>query len=175
MIGATRGKLALVAVLAVVFVGTIASQFTSSSSIAAKPSTNRAQDAKGPHTAHDTKTIPETSAEKIPKSSDTKPWPHLSIDQIVAFDPLAKPYWYLAATNSMNPAEQEESLVDTQEENPLILAELQQQGTTMILITNNQRIATIGGQELRVGDRIQGYQVSDITARGVVLTKSKSR
>lgn len=174
MIGATRGKLALVAVLAVVFVGTIVSQFNSSSNNVATSPNNQIPAANEQHVVRG-KTIPETSAKTTPETSDKKSWPHLSIDKIVAFDPLAKPFWYLAATSSTNSTEQDESLAGEQEKKPLILADMQQQGTSMILITDNQRIATIGGQELRVGDRVQGYQVSDITAQGVVLTKSKSR
>jgi hypothetical protein len=48
---------------------------------------------------------------------------------------------------------------------------LKKQQTKIVVITDSERVATIGDQSFRVGDTIEGFQVSEITKRGIVLTE----
>ena len=176
-IGATRGKLALVGVLVVVLVAVIGMQLSGSSNIDNLP-TAAASDMPGwqgnvdVDTASDSSAPPAPPVEKPPRT-----WPELSMEVIVACDPLAAPPWYLDAMELDQSKDQSDGNPASAEGAPdsLILAELQEAGATIVLIANGKRIATIGDRQIRIGDRIEGYQVSDITDQGVILTKSKSR
>lgn len=175
--GASRGKLALVGVLVVVLVTVIVMQLPSSTNNDNLPtaavsdlpgwegdaSANAASGPPAPQTA---------PVEKPPRK-----WPELSMEVIVACDPLAAPTWYLDALQLDQSKEQSDGNLVSTEESPdePALADLQQAGTTIVLIAGGERIATIGERQLRIGDRIEGYQVSDITDQGVILTKSRSR
>ena len=99
------------------------------------------------------------------------------MDTITAFDPLTAPSWYVDAAQ-VEPSEEEDdpSLASAEDAaRAAALATLQQAGATMVLIVNGERIATIGDQSVRIGDNIEGYQVTDITDQGVVLTRPKPR
>ncbi len=175
--GASRGKLALVGVLVVVLVAVIVMQLPSSTNNDNVPTAAvtdlpgwegdvSADAASGPP-------APQTApVEKPPQK-----WPELSMEVIVARDPLAAPPWYLSALELDQSKEQSDgNLAPTEESaDALVLADLQQAGATIVLIAGGKRIATIGERQLRIGDRIEGYQVSDITDQGVILTKSKPR
>jgi hypothetical protein len=52
-----------------------------------------------------------------------------------------------------------------------VLEELKNQPAKMIMITSDDRVATIGEQSFRVGDTIEGFQVTAITTEGIELTE----
>lgn len=176
-IGATRGKLALVGVLAVVLVVVIVIQLPGTSNIDDVPT---APISEMPGWEGDV----NTNAASVPSVTPTPPvekpprkWPELSMEVIVACDPLAAPPWYLDAIALDQSKEQSDGKSASAEgvaDSPA-LADLQEAGATIVLIADGERIATIGERQIRIGDRIDGYQVSDITDQGVILTKSKSR
>ena len=174
-IGASRGKLALVGLLAVVLVVVIVAQLPSSNSddLPTAPVSMMPE----PEAAAESASAP-SSSEKTSVEPSRK-WPELSMDTIVAFDPLAAPSWYLAATHveQSNENEQDDPTLASAEDraSSAALKALQQAGTTIVLMANGEKIATIGEQQFRIGDRIEGYLVSDITDQGVILTKPRSR
>ncbi len=175
-IGASRGKLALVGLLAVVLVVVIVAQLPSSNSddLPTAPVSRMSE----PEAAAESASAP-SSSEKTSVDQPPRKWPELSMNAIVAFDPLAAPSWYLAATHveQSNENEQDDPTLASAEEraSSAVLEALQQAGTTIVLTANGERIATIGEQQFRIGDRIAGYLVSDITDQGVILTKSRPR
>ena len=175
-IGASRGKLALVGLLAVVLVVVIVAQLPSSNSddLPTAPVSRMPEREAAAESASAPSSSEKTSLDKPPRK-----WPELSMNAIIAFDPLAAPSWYLAATQveRSNENEQDDPTLASAEEraSSAVLEALQQAGTTIVLTSNGERIATIGEQQFRIGDRIAGYLVSDITDQGVILTKSRPR
>jgi hypothetical protein len=172
-IGASRGKLALVGLLAVVLVVVIVAQLPSSNSndLPTAPVSTMPEREAAAESASAPASSEKTSPDKLPRK-----WPELTMNAIVAFDPLAAPSWYLAATHveQSDENEQDDSTLASAEEraSSAALEALRQAGTTIVLTVNGERIATIGEQQFRIGDRIAGYLVSDITDQGVILTKS---
>ena len=55
-----------------------------------------------------------------------------------------------------------------------VLEELKKQHSKIIVISHEDRIATIGELSFRVGDMIEGFQVTAITTDGIVLTGNES-
>jgi hypothetical protein len=92
-------------------------------------------------------------------------WPEISLDKAVRNDPFAMPSWYLMAQAEEGTAGA--SLARSAQ----VLEELKKQQTKIIVISNEDRIATIGDQSFRVGDMIEGFQVTEITTDGIVLTE----
>ena len=100
-------------------------------------------------------------------------WPEFSVDAVAQFDPLANPAWYQQAfAVEKRPAEQQVQQAETE---PLQLEDMQATGAQIVLISGGQRIAKVGDQRVEIGDRIDGYQVSDIDNRGITLIKSRAR
>jgi hypothetical protein len=175
-IGASRGKLALMGVLAVVLVVVIVVQLSGTSDVDNVP-TASVTDMPG-WEGHANAAKPESNPpapKPAPAEKPPREWPELSMKEILACDPLAAPAWYLAAIQPEQSQEQADGTNRGTPDDSLVLAELQQAGATIVLIANGQRIATIGERQIHVGDRIEGYQVSDITDEGVILTKSRPR
>ena len=178
-IGATRGKLALVGVLAVVLVVIIVVQLPGPTDYD-KAATASVSSIRERSTDNNDITMleePISSTEKTLIDMSPREWPELSIDAITAFDPLEAPSWYVAAAQIEKTNEAGEQTLASADDDASAagLAALQEAGATIVLIANGERIATIGDQRIRIGDNIEGYQVSDITDQGVILTKLKPR
>jgi len=107
------------------------------------------------------------SAGNADPARSSQGWTQLPLEELVKHDPMAAPAWYVAAATK--PAE-EDALVDTAGQ-ALALAELEKQGANIVMIAGGERVATIGAEQLRIGDRIEGFRVIDITTQGVVLTE----
>lgn len=178
-IGATPGKLALVGVLAVVLVMVIVVQLRSSSSTS-KMKTAPVSELPGRKTTTDEAAVATSAPQSQEKNSEEKPprnWPELTMNAITAFDPLDAPTWYLTAANFEETSDQTGPTLTSAEDqaHAVALEALKQAGTAIVLIANGERIAMIGERQVRIGDSIEGYEVSDITDQGVVLTKPGPR
>lgn len=180
-IGASRGKLALVGVLAVVLVVVVVMQLPGTSDVGDVPTASVTEmpgrqgegDAANPANRNSNPPAPQSTS--TPGEKPPRVWPELSMEEILACDPLAAPAWYLAAIQPEQSKEHAKGRTNETPKDSLVLAELQQTGATIVLIADGQRIATIGERQIHIGDRIEGYQVSDITDQGVILTKSRPR
>lgn len=166
--GATRGQLALIGILSVVLVIVIVAQLPDASDNAT-PSLSK----KPRRTPR--RNVVATSSEKnaVDEHAATYEWPDYQVDKVAQFDPLAPPEWYRGAVEVH--VRQPEVAQAKEVVEKLELEDLQKSGANIVLIDGKQRIATVGEQTIRVGDKIDGYQVSEITDQGVVLTKSRSR
>ena len=156
--GATPRKLAMVGLLTLALIAVIwhnASGF-------ARPVAKKARQAPIPQA--------KVEAASTPKPIVTIPvrkWPKISLDKAVKNDPFAMPSWYLMA-------QAEEGTVGASlARSAQVLEELKKQQTKIIVISNEDRIATIGEQSFRVGDMIEGFQVTEITTDGIVLTETR--
>ncbi len=182
--GATKGKLALVAVLAVVLVIVVAGQLGGGSTTA---------DVKRPGATSESPATPgrvavvQPSQESSPASAvanDAPAWPDLSLEDIVRHDPLAVPAWFQTVVPDNDPTEAEERAfaeerlaaaaaaeAERQQRNAIVLEELRQQGAQIVVLAGNDKVAAIGERWVRVGDRIEQFEITDITRGGVVLSE----
>jgi hypothetical protein len=164
-LGATPGKLALVAVLALVLIGVVASNFSSGGkpprNKRAKDETLAAADA-GPAAMSDKPTIDATSTSPFGKFAEDGNWPEFPMSEITSFDPMAKAAWAKPVVAG------EEAVVSDAQINELLAAK-----NAIIFMAGDKRVARIGENEYHVGDVIGRYQISDITARGVVLSEAQ--
>ncbi|MCA9230680.1 MAG: hypothetical protein KDA57_08510 [Planctomycetales bacterium] len=183
--GATPAKLALVAVLAIVLVTVIVVQLPENQPALEPAQAHSTASANQPNQQINGKPIQEKPNQELSKDPDTKrptgprEWPELSIDGAIAFDPLAAPEWLVAAMEANDDSGVRNrfvSEVQRQARNAEVLAQLREQGTSIVVITNTgEKRATIGEQSLRIGDQIEGFQITDITKQGVVLSEVDTR
>lgn len=156
-VGATPAKLVLIGVLSLVLVVVIVRQLPES-----KSPRVQAQGAAPSSTGE-----PAASSKKIaaasPSSSEKKnaraPWPKTEISELLTSDPFAAPDWAIAKVE--DPVEQEAGKLN----------ELQKQGVSIVMFGEDGKSATIGEQKVRIGDVLEGYKITDITAQGVVVSK----
>ena len=154
--GATPRKLAMVGVLTLALIAVIWHNASGS----AQPVAKKVRQAP-------------TSEAKIEAAPAPKPivtiavrkWPEISLDKAVKNDPFAMPSWYLMAQA------EEGTPGASLARSAQVLEELRKQQTKIIVISHEDRIATIGEQSFRVGDMIEGFQVTEITTEGIVLTE----
>jgi hypothetical protein len=163
--GATPGKLAAVIALAVVLVAVLWHNIAASQS-PAEPETPRP-------TTHQTIVAKNAPAQTKPSQVKSDPgattckvWPKYSLEKVTKYDPLAKPTWYLMAE-----AADEGTAGASLARSAQVLEELKKQPTKIVVVSGNERIATIGELSFRVGDTIEGFQVTEITTDGIVLTE----
>jgi hypothetical protein len=159
-IGATRGKLALIGVLAAAFVGVLASNFRGSGEALALATPVTATGAGVPAG------IPAAASGPSPfgEFAADGDWAQVSLDKLIDFDPLAAPPWMAtgetAAVDATAAASAEQSL-----------EEVQQAHNAIIFITGGQRVARIGTQDYHVGDMVGRFQITDISSAGLVLSE----
>lgn len=161
--GATPGKLAAVGMLGVVLVLVLWSNFAPSRTAVARKPRQTSSSAKP-----DKQQTALAAAAKRPMLDKKIPrkWPKLSLDDVVKHDPFAMPMWYLTAR-----ADEQGTGVSAIARSAQVLEELKKQQTRIVVISGEERIATIGDLSFRVGDMIEGFQVTAITTDGVVLTE----
>lgn len=163
-IGATRGKLTLVGVLAVVLVYVLASNFRNSADDLAVASA-RPAGARAMRTGAKSRGAKPAAAAESPFGdfAADADWPQAPLDRVVSFDPLATPAWRAgdahAATKSGAPGAPS-------------LAQLQQAQNAIIFVAGDERVARIGAQDYHVGDIVGGFQITEISSQGIVLSES---
>lgn len=164
-VGATPGKLALVGVLAVVMVIVIASNWPSA---AAPPDADAtlAAEPPGPGVVA-TSAVTTNLQEPVPvgpfgEFAEDHHWPELSMKEVTAIDPLAVSAWAVPLA-----AASEQSLDEQEQVEALISGE-----NAIILVSGDKRIARIGDREYQVGDVVGHLQISEISAKGVVLSEA---
>jgi hypothetical protein len=88
-------------------------------------------------------------------------WPEPTIGEITKHDPFAAGSWAGAQAESA----EDEALTEKR------INELMESKDAIIFMTGGTRVARIGKQEFRVGDRLGRYTISAITSQGVVLSE----
>jgi hypothetical protein len=163
-LGATPGKLALIAVLALVLVGVVATNWPTA---AAAPELE-------PQAAHRPRKAPTPAASAQP-NEPTAPagpfgdfaedghWPELPLRQATSYDPLAIAPWARPPEAAADGAVASETQV-----NELLAAK-----EAIIFVSGDKRIARIGDKEFQEGDRLGRYLISEISPRGVVLSETE--
>jgi hypothetical protein len=181
-VGLTRGKAALVAVLAIVLVMVLYAQFGPSG-----------EDYVAPQDSEDGRSAPsssiQTSATQAPSPMaiggvtraygkavpiDETHWTAPDLAAVIAFDPFAVPETFPKSEQVTAAAGQEseagsedaaaaaEHLTEAVEQLRLELEELQQRGVHVIVKQRDQYVAMIGDRTVHVGDDIGGFTVTAI-------------
>jgi hypothetical protein len=171
-VGATRGKLAAMGLLAVVLVGVLASNFrgeadeAASLAVASVGPRPRARAVVAAAKASESPDPAATSASDSPfgKFAVDAHWPGHSLDELVRFDPLAAPAWNAPAAAS--------SAANDGGAQTASLQQLQEAQNAIILVSGNERVARIGSQEYRVGDKVGSYLITGISSAGIVLSEA---
>ncbi|HEX5471334.1 MAG TPA: hypothetical protein VFW73_05585 [Lacipirellulaceae bacterium] len=192
----TRGKLILVAVLAVVLVVVVCIQFGRSGGTTSLPSdgyqrTRAAVASRSARVIAKSNATPTTEAVNtgvaLAPVIDATRWKSPVLESVVAYDPFALPSAFpqpkvvdghkasstrdlIAAAAADDAKRQVESLEKLQTQ----LEELQQRGVQMIIFDHGQYAATIGDRTLHAGDEINGFTVTAINPDGVCIERKKS-
>jgi hypothetical protein len=153
--GATPAKLALVAVLAVVQLAVIVRAVWHRSEVVAIA-------APSAESTPATTSTPAATPGPTNEARDATRWPVASLEEALAFDPFQKPQWLMEIT-----AATESAIANPSES----LQQLKQEGASIVVLSDDGKAATIGDQQFRIGDVIDGYQVTDITIHGVEFTR----
>jgi hypothetical protein len=187
------GKLALIGVLAVVLVIVLYLQYgdqlkstaknSASATTAAAP---RSKPAKAKSAKKDG--LAETDFELRKSTGSRATWQAPELASVVDYDPFALPASFpqlrqgeaetaLAQTEAQKTQDasvQQAALEAERTQLQSALTSLKQQGVQVIVKREDQYIAIIGDQEVRVGDEFQGFTVVAIDANGVRLAKDLS-
>ena len=160
--GATPGKLVLVAVLGIVLVSVYVYQFGGSGEPTVELVVPKELQSEAPTLRIQTNLDEDALASRA--------WPPAELDTVVAYDPFALPFWAkttLSASRANGDAE-ENKLAEEQKKK--VLDSLRQQGATVIVVVDGEPLALIGDKTIRVGDRLEGFQVKQISQSGITLT-----
>ena len=178
-LGASPGKLALIAVLAVILIAVIAVQFGSGSHATEGPE-------RDPNSEGRTSTPhPEPAGSdpaRSPKSGKAQetapPWPTVDLSDVLEHDSFAASATFssrrdsAAANRKPGPSAREEELARRRAEQDQSLEELRQQGVKAVVgSTRRGHAAIIGSQTVRPGDVLDGFRVIAIDSDGVVLER----
>ena len=166
-VGATPGKLALIAVLGVILTYVVVSQLPSRRPAPAELVTRTAAAKSAPPAPIKSDPASDSQA-SLP---EIKPWPRPNLRIATAHDPFATPAWARSAvvTAELNLPQADSSLREQAD----AIAELRKLGATVIVEVDGDPLALVGNQQLRVGDRVKGFRVEEITASGIVLTSEE--
>ncbi len=175
-VGATRGKLAAIGLLAVVFVGVLASNFRTAAdepiaaalpagqpSAVVSPAIPAVEGpSNGPQIQSEAEPTHAKAATPFGEFAEDGDWPEYSLDKLVSFDPFGTPTWMAAP----EPVAEGPAEADSQS-----LKEFQEAQNAIILVSGDHRVARIGSQEYRVGDMVGPYQITEISSAGIVLSE----
>ena len=162
--GATPGKLAIVGALVIVLLVVVVPQFWVGESHHLSPrqvSTSQSSASSQQTIQQQTETQQEQSTSEPKQRKEPSHWPEFDLSQTLSSDPFAMPEWAV-------PESREASDTDNK---PSLLADLQKQGVSIVVIASGEKTAKIGEQSVRVGDVLEGYRITDITPQGILLDK----
>lgn len=196
-LGATRGKLIAIAVLAVVLLGVLYKQFggspakpvqpevPQSAAVEQEPSARPAARAarRGKSASPVAETIAAVTAPVRLQSIDKEAWKPRNLATVIQYDPFALPAKFpqpvaVAKGNSANGDESSladadaSRLADTVAKLQTELEQLKQQGVHVIVLERDQYVALIGDRTIHVGDEIgNGFTVTAIRPDGVFVER----
>lgn len=196
--GATPGKLALAGCLFVVFLVMLIVQFNGGDAVSSAPKTPATASAStsSPQASADHSGTPRRRDRAEAERAGAAPapatrWPLPPLSEIVAHDPFAQPLSFgqereKVETVDAPPAPADDLAHEREGVQPAITAEtdpsppdmdpelrlLEQLQVSMIMSLGGVWVARIADEEIRVGDTIKGFRVSDINRDGVVVERT---
>lgn len=95
-----------------------------------------------------------------------RPLPNIGLAEAISYDPFAPPAWSpLAQRAPQSRGGVSADVTDVQER----FEAIRESGVAMILVSGEGHAAQVGGQTLRVGDRVEGFEVIEIRDSEVVF------
>lgn len=177
-VGATKGKLVLIAVLAVVFVSVIVLQFTGTEEPPVPQENADASDRSDTRPTENGTSVPTSPPDKGDVPKQDRQWPKIALEEVLQHDPFALPAALLppARPSSANTAHEVPDKVRRQElqrQREQALAAIREQGVQMVFLGKDGQVAIIGDRRVRIGDLFEGFRVTDIGSDGVTLSEQK--
>jgi hypothetical protein len=191
----SRGKLALIAILAVVLVGVLYIQFGggSESVVSSEPAGYKprrpvvtlAAAATPAATTRNTKAAADNGAIAGSPIVDEARWKSPNLSDVIDHDPFALPATFpkpelLEASSASGDdmvaaaaADDAKRLADAIDQLQRQLAELQQLGVQVVVRERDQYVAMVGDRTLHVGDEIKGFIVTEIDPQEGVRVERK--
>jgi hypothetical protein len=187
-IGLTRGKAALIGVLAVALVGVVYRQYGGSDAgqkSASSATTNQQSPALSPLPAAGSPLAaggpPVDAGVQVALAEfDQTKWQSPDLKKVIAYDPFALPSTFpqpvravldptlaTAGGDASSAALAAQQLADAVAQMQSQLADLQQRGVHVIVNLNDEYVAMIGDRTIHVGDEINGFIVTAIEPDGV--------
>lgn len=175
-LGATPGKLALASVLGMVLVIVIYYQFAAGNASVDSGRRDR-------HAAERTSSAdqPPDHVSKTPTVNATTgtvgEWPEPSLETVLAHDPFALPPGLEPPTpDSTQPRPSGEradggEAPELQQKWERALATVRELGIHMVLVGEQEQVALVGEQAVRVGEVLEGFRVVAIDADGLILSE----
>lgn len=188
--GVTPGKLRLIGALAFVMVAVLYLQFgrpaPENPPAAASEGAERRPRRSGRAASLAAKASPDQSRAAARKRADSAPWPTPDLQAVIRYDPFALPAAFpqpkpkVVATSPIeqnggelpDPEEQKKNLANALQQTELELERMRLQGVQVIVTQQDQYVALIGGNTVRVGDEINGFKVIAIDPSGVKVERS---
>jgi hypothetical protein len=150
--GATKGQLVLIAILGVVLVAVVASNFSSDDAPQLALTTPDERPAAVPLAPGATPGVPNQTP--FGEYAVDQNWPRVPVEDVVKFDPLAD-----------GKADAPVAPVYNAEE----IDELRKAQDAIIFMTGGETVARIGSKEFHVGDIVGGLEIREISSAGIVL------
>ncbi len=181
ILSASPRQLALVAILAVIFVVVLIVQFGGSSGAEEAAWDENTAGAEAPRPPRETGApAAQTPAPAAQRRAGARPWPTLSLQDVLSYDPFATPPAFsaeseAAGAGSSSPlaadaANRQDEEAQKQAERERVLARLRQEGVKAILGSRDKgRVAVVGSQTIHVGDVLDGFRVIAVEPDGLVL------
>jgi hypothetical protein len=185
-IGLTRGKAALIGILAVALIGVIYVQFGSSAGEDATSSTYTPASRRPARRGTPPAAVQPLAVEAEPDGDtstalleiDQTKWQPPELSTVIAYDPFALPAAFPQPAHGIDPrlalgstdataAMDANELAEALERLETQLQELQQRGVQVIINKHDQYVAMIGDRLIHVGDEINGFTVTEIDPKGV--------
>jgi hypothetical protein len=181
-IGLTRGKAAIIAVLAVTLVVVVYVKYgppvgngRSSGLVGAYISRGATRSSSvAPDSTSATRQQPSSASKLFSTAADASRWKSPDLSVVLAYDPFALPSEFprsSQASGASHPAQATEASVadadqmaEAIESLRLELEQLQQRGVHVILRGRDEYVAMIGDRTIHVGDEISGFTVTAIEA-----------
>ena len=162
----TPAKLLLIAVLTMVLIGVLISQFTG------KKSSRSPVIQKRRTQGNKTDVVDSDTAPVVQRR-----WPEVSLSKALQHDPFSLPLALRPrveepadAALEVPPAHREELRRRKQLD---LINKLRRDGVDMVVMTEHGRVARIGNLHLREGDVVEGMRVKEIHEKGVVLVPAE--
>lgn len=114
---------------------------------------------------------PAMASAKSPQQTDSKPKKatvSIGLADAASYDPFAPPAWSPDARRVVA-ATAESAQVANNTELEERFETLRSSGVAMILVSDAGQAVQIGGKTLRVGDRLEGFEIVKISPAGVVF------
>lgn len=169
-IGATPAKLALVVVLGITFMAVVFPQLIGTSTTAADAHVTKKRRPQGTTQKAEATNDNNANAKEDIVKTEKADWPEVDLQDALQHDPLATPSWYAVKEQKTNQASQ----IEGEDGRRQRIRELEKEGARIVVITDQEKAATIGEKKVQIGDIIEGFQVSNITTEGIVLTEMLS-